>query len=218
MTYFGIFWLCCWLLWGMRNGLLWLYIQYQLFPLFPHVISTLAKECWWKWGSLRLCFWHEAHALGANRVMCIRTLLELLWYACVYAIYSHDNTQARLRPYYVVTYWESNQVTEPDQVKAIMNGPLVAASVSISNLDDCGLEAFICRKGANLCVLKQLWCTLLSAESIAWQLILDQWHIYLSVCSPTAGRPFSVPSGDRGAGACCRPHAGVLWTGGRWGD
>ncbi len=42
-----------------------------------------------------------------------------------------------------------------------MNGPLAAASVSISNLDDCGLEAFICREGANLCVLKQLWCTLL---------------------------------------------------------
>lgn len=42
-------------------------------------------------------------------------------------------------------------MTEPAQVKAIMNGPLAAASVSISNLDDCGLEAFICREGAHLC-------------------------------------------------------------------
>lgn len=36
-------------------------------------------------------------------------------------------------------------MTEPAQVKAIMNGPLTSASVSMSNLDDCGLEAFICR-------------------------------------------------------------------------
>lgn len=52
-------------------------------------------------------------------------------------------------------------MTEVAQVKAIMNGSLTSASVSMSNLDDCGLEAFICRVGANLYVLKQLWCILL---------------------------------------------------------
>lgn len=54
---------------------------------------------------------------------------------------------------------ESVQVTELAQVKAIMNGPLVAASEN-DNQDNCGLEAFIYREGANLCVSQQLWCTL----------------------------------------------------------